>query len=109
MKPLIWLGDSRDFVRRLPDVTRQVIGYGLDRIQHGTQPTDFKPMPGIGLGVYEMRVHTEREYRVIYVARFIEAIYVLHGFVKKSQRTPMSDINLAATRYRALLKMRKAK
>ena len=107
MKPLIWLGDSRTVVRRFSDEARQEAGHELNRVQNGKQPIDFKPMPGIGLGVHEIRVHAEKEYRVIYVAKFAEAVYVLHAFMKKTRQTSKQDVNLAAVRYRALLNERK--
>jgi phage-related protein len=66
-------------------------------------------MPSIGIGVNEIRVHAENEYRVIYVAKFSEAVYVLHAFAKKTRQTSKSDIELAKQRYRALLSARREK
>ncbi len=109
MKPLIWLGDSRTVVRSFQDEARQEAGHELNRVQNGRQPIDFKSMPVIGTGVQEIRIHNEQEYRVIYVAKFTEAIYVLHAFVKKTRRTSKQDIDLAAARYRALLNERKSR
>ena len=63
-------------------------------------------MPNIGPGVNEIRIHAENEYRIIYIAKFTEAVYVLHAFVKKTQRTPRRDIDLAAKRYREILNLR---
>lgn len=57
-------------------------------------------MPAIGAGVMEIRVHAGGEYRVIYVAKYIRAIYVLHAFEKRSQRTRQGDIELARSRFR---------
>jgi phage-related protein len=102
MKAIIWLGDSLDETRRFPAEARREAGYQLDRVQHGLAPSDFKPMPTVGAGVHEIRVHAESEYRVIYVAKFADAIYVLHAFVKKSPRTSKRDIELAASRFRAI-------
>ena len=53
-------------------------------------------------GVMELRIHALAEWRVIYVARFAEAIYVLHAFQKRTQRTRQSDIELACLRYREI-------
>ena len=64
-------------------------------------------MASIGLGVQEIRIHAENEYRVIYVAKFAEAIYILHAFTKKSQETAQRDIEIAAKRYRELAGQRK--
>lgn len=107
MKPVVWLGSSRDEVRHFPAEARQEAGHQLDRVQRGAAPSDWAPMPTVGTGVREIRVHTEREYRVLYVARFAEAVYVLHAFAKKTQQTAKRDIELAADRYRRLLAQRR--
>ncbi len=65
-------------------------------------PSDFKPMLDIGADAYEIRVHVQGEWRVIYVAKFESAVYVLHAFQKKTQRTRKEDIELAAKRYRQI-------
>jgi len=67
---------------------------------------DVKPMPAVGAGVMEIRVHTGGEYRVIYVAKYIEAVYVLHAFEKRSQRTRQGDIELARSRFRLVERSR---
>ena len=103
MKPVIWLGSSRDDIRGFPVEVRQEAGHELDRVQRGSAPSDWSPMPTVGPGVREIRVHTENEYRVLYVAKFAEAVYVLHAFAKKTQQTAKRDIELAADRYRQLL------
>jgi len=64
-------------------------------------------MPSIGLGVNEIRVREGGAFRLIYVAKFLEAVYVLHAFQKKTRKTLQTDIELARTRYRAMLKDRK--
>lgn len=63
-------------------------------------------MPAVGLGVREIRVHTRLEHRVLYLAKFDEAIYVVHAFQKRSQRTPKRDVTLARERLREILKQR---
>jgi phage-related protein len=99
MKPVRFLGDSlclRDF----PEDVRHDAGYQLDKVQREDQPGDFKPMPLVGKGVEEIRVTDESgAYRVIYVARRAEAVYVLHAFQKKTQATPRRDIEIARTRF----------
>lgn len=65
-------------------------------------------MPAIGLGVREIRVRTELQHRVLYLAQLDEAIYVLHVFQKRSQRTPARDTELARTRLRELGKYRRS-
>jgi phage-related protein len=106
-KPLLWLGSSRRDIRTFPSAARRVAGYQLLRVQQGMEPTDWKPMTSIGSGVREIRVHTETEHRVCYVARFAEGVYVLHAFQKRSQKTLERDLELARTRYRELLDWRR--
>jgi phage-related protein len=64
-------------------------------------------MPAVGLGVREIRVHTALEHRVLYVAKFDEAVYVLHAFQKRSQRTPKRDVALAKDRLTQVLTRRR--
>ncbi len=107
MKPISWFGDSRSRVRAFPEAARRKAGHELNQVQHGREPEDWKPMPSVGIGVNEIRVRTESAYRVLYVAKFEEAVYVLHAFPKKTRRTPKSDLELASERYRAVIEWRK--
>jgi phage-related protein len=103
VKPIEFLGDSLDRLREFPDDARRDVGYQLDRVQHGQQPDDFKPMPSIGKGVEEIRVRDDTgAYRVIYTARLADAVYVLHAFQKKTQATSKRDIDLAKQRFALL-------
>jgi phage-related protein len=102
-KPLMWLGDSRDAIRAFPENVRQVAGFQLWRVQRGLEPNDWKPMPRVGLGVQEIRIHTGLEHRVLYIAKFAEAVYVLHAFEKRTRRTMTGDLDLARQRLRLLL------
>jgi phage-related protein/predicted XRE-type DNA-binding protein len=80
-------------LRDFPVDARQDAGYQLDKVQRGLQPDDFKPMPTIGKGVEEIRIRDDSGiYRVIYIARFADAVFVLHAFEKKKQRTSRRDI-----------------
>ena len=106
-KPVAWLGNSRDAAREFPDDAKSVLGAELDLIQLGLTPSNWKPMKNVGAGVSEIRVVTDNQYRVLYVAKFKEAIYVLHAFVKKTQKTSAADLALATRRYRDLLNMRR--
>jgi phage-related protein len=106
-KRLLWLGSSRRDIRRFPKPARRVAGFQLLRVQQGLEPNDWKPMASIGAGVQEIRVHTETEHRVCYVARFLDGIYVLHAFEKRTKKTSSSDVALARTRYRELLEHRR--
>ncbi|WP_157269668.1 type II toxin-antitoxin system RelE/ParE family toxin [Azohydromonas aeria] len=107
MKPITFLGDSLKALRDFPGDARQDAGFQLDLVQRGEQPDDFKPMPAVGAGVEELRVWSgQGTYRVIYLARLPEAVFVLHAFQKKTQATPKADIELAARRYRDLMRNR---
>jgi phage-related protein len=74
-------------------------------VQHGGEPDNWKPMSTIGQGVREIRIRDENgAFRVIYIAKFADAVYVLHCFQKKTQKTSKADMDLAAKRYRDLVK-----
>jgi len=101
------MGSSRRDIRDFPQAARRAAGFQLFRVQQGLEPNDWKPMASIGAGVQEIRIHTETEHRVCYVARFLEGIYVLQAFEKRTKKTSGSDIELARTRYRELLEHRR--
>ena len=100
MKALRFVGTSLDDLRDFPVEARRQAGFELDALQRGHDPSDWKPMKDIGSGVREIRIHVLGECRIIYVAKFAHAIYVLHSFQKKTQRTRQADIELARSRYR---------
>ena len=102
VKPLKFLGNSKNNLLDFPTDVRRAVGMELRNVQNGTMPKDFKPMPDVGKGAYEIRVHLDGAWRVIYVAKFAEAIYVLHAFQKKTQQTSKDDIELAQKRYRTI-------
>lgn len=103
MKPLEFLGSSRDDLIAMPAGVRHDIGVELMRVQFGGQPTDFKPMPAVGSGTYEIRVRdASGAYRAMYVAKLETTVYVLHAFQKKTQRTAKADIELAKVRYKMI-------
>lgn len=108
-KQLSWLGDSLDQVKTFSDEAKRSAGHQLGLIQSGLEPEDWKPMDTVGSGVKEIRIRFEKSYRVLYVAKFSEAVYVLHAFVKKTQKTSKKDIDLGADRYKALIKSRNTK
>jgi phage-related protein len=64
-------------------------------------------MRSIGLGVFEIRIRTQLEHRIIYLTRFSEGIYVLHAFEKRSSRTLGADVSLARTRLKELIDKRR--
>ena len=106
IKPIIWLGDSREQISEFAAVARNIAGFELWDVQQGKEPSDWKPMPSVGLGVKEIRVRVAGEYRVIYLAKLVEAVYVLHAFQKKTQKTAKPDIDLARKRFRELIQER---
>lgn len=108
-KVMRWLGDSLDTVKDFSDEAKREAGHQLGRVQEGHEPSDWKPMETVGAGVREIRIRVEKAYRVLYVAKFAEAIYVLHAFEKKTPKTSKADIDLASTRYRQLVNERKKK
>jgi len=108
MKPICFLGNSLELLRDFPEDARQDVGYQLDQVQRGRQPSDFKSMPTVGKGVEELRVWDERgTYRVIYIARLEEPVYVRHAFQKKTQATSKHDVEVAKNRYAELMRGRR--
>jgi phage-related protein len=108
-KQLCWLGDSLEEVKTFSDEAKRSAGHQLGLVQFGLDPLDWKPMEGVGAGVKEIRLRFETSYRVLYVAKFNDAVYVLHAFVKKSQKTSKKDIDLSAERYKSLIRARNVK
>jgi phage-related protein len=106
-KKIQWEGSSCKDLLKCPKDTKRRAGYELFQVQHGEDPSDWKPMNAIGQGVKEIRIHINNEYRIIYVAKFVEAIYVLHVFEKKTQKTSKKDIELAKKRYKDIIDRRK--
>jgi phage-related protein len=103
VKPVEFCGDSLSALRAFPQSARREAGFQLDLIQRGFEPEDWKPMTAVGQGVREIRIRDQHgAFRVIYVARFVDAIYILHCFQKKTQKTRNADIELASRRYKEL-------
>ena len=107
MKRIQWLGTSLNTVRDFPENVRKLVGQELRFVQTGSMPTDFKPMTTVGAGAYEIRVRAGNQYRVIYVAKFAESVYVLHSFIKTTPKTSKPDLDMAKAQYSLLLKERK--
>jgi len=107
VKRLVWLGSSIEDLRSWPAEAQRDTGYQLFKIQSELDPSDWKPMPSVGSGVQEIRIHCDNEYRVIYLAKLAEAVYVLHVFEKKTRKTPQSAIDVARRRLQLLLSHRR--
>jgi phage-related protein len=103
MKAVSFVGSAREDLAAFPETARRTAGYELFMVQAGREPSDFKAMPDVGPGVHEIRVRERAgTFRVIYVARFDEAVYVLHAFQKKTPKTSRLDIEVAKRRYRLI-------
>ena len=108
LKGISWLGDTLNELRSWPKSVTEDMGQELLSVQRGRDPSDWKPLPSIGAGVKEIRVaQNGNQYRAIYIAKFPEAIYVLHAFEKKTQKMPTHDMEIAKKQYKALLSGRK--
>lgn len=102
MKPLKFVGSALEDLQGFAVAARRAAGFELWAVQRGLLPSDWKAMPTVGAGVYEIRIHVHGEWRVIYVAKFTKGIYVLHAFQKKSQKTRAADIALATRRLKQI-------
>jgi phage-related protein len=110
LKDVRFVDSSLDDLKKFPASARREAGFELSNVQAGFQPSDWKPLSTVAAGVTEIRIKDEAGiYRVIYVAKFEEAVYVLHAFEKKTQKTRRTDIDLAKARYKALARERKRK
>ncbi len=106
MKKTIWVGNTRKRVREFPDKARRTAGEQIWRVQNGIDPEDWKPMPSIGAGAKEIRIHQPHEHRVVYVASYPEGLYILHAFEKKTQQTPQRELERAKANYAEIQRQR---
>lgn len=104
-KKISFWGSSRDDLRSFPRDAKDVAGFQLNKVQHGEDPDDWKPMAIVGAGVREIRIRDAAgAFRVIYLAKLPDAVYVLHCFQKKTEETSQQDIALAQKRYKELMR-----
>jgi phage-related protein len=109
-KEIRWVGSSYTDLLAFPKQPRREAGFQLGRVQAGLDPTDWKPFDEVGAGTREVRIGDAKGiFRVMYVAKFEEAVYVLHCFQKKTQTTSKQDKDVAAARYRAVVNTRRGK
>lgn len=109
-KEIRWVGSAYDDLLAFPAQVRQQAGFQLGKVQAGLDPDDWKPFDDIGPGTREIRLRDPAgAFRVIYVAKFEEAVYVLHCFQKKTQATNLTDKRIVEARYRAIANARKGK
>jgi phage-related protein len=98
-----WEGDSREVLQSFPEDVRQNFGFELWQLQQGERPSNYRPLPSIGTGVFELRDQDERAwYRVVYLSRINDMIYVLHCFEKNSREMPRRDFEKAKQRLKAV-------
>jgi phage-related protein len=103
-KELGFVGSSKDDLSAFPKEAKSIAGHQLRLVQQGHDPDHWRPMPGVGLGVSEIIVETGDAYRVFYVAKFDQAVYVLHAFQKTTQQTAQKDLDKGKKRYRELVR-----
>lgn len=109
-KEIRWVGSAYADLMGFPDAPRRDSGFQLSKVQAGLEPEDWKPFDDVGAGTKEIRIRDSSGiFRVMYVAKFEEAVYVLHCFQKKTQATSKQDKNIAEARYRAVVIVRKVK
>jgi phage-related protein len=100
-----WVGDARQVLSSFPDPVKGVFGYSLRRLQKGLLPDcDARRLESVGKGVWELKTADERTwYRVIYLTRIGDALYILHAFEKSSRKTDRRDLAIAESRLRTVL------
>ncbi len=105
LKPVEWIGSSRDDLCEFPEDVQQIMGFALYRAQLGKKHPDAKPLRGFkGTGVLEIVDNFDGDtYRAVYTVKFEGIVYVLHAFEKKSKQgiaTPKQDIELIESRFK---------
>lgn len=109
-KEIRWVGSSYHDLLNFPDEPRKDAGFQLGRVQAGLEPEDWKPFSEVGAGVKEIRIKdSSGTYRIMYLAKFEEAVYVLHCFQKKSEATTRQDKEIAEMRYKSVTRERKSR
>jgi len=100
---IAWEGDSKEVLSGFPKGVKQNLGFNLRLLQQGSEPIDYRPLQSIGRGVFELRDQDDRSwYRVVYLSRIDDVIYVLHCFEKKSRAMPKRDADTARRRLKAV-------
>ena len=108
-KSIYWAGSSYKDLLSFPIEAKQDAGYQLHRVQNGLNPENWKPFQTIGSGVKEIRINDDGStFRIMYIAKLANKIYVLHSFQKKSQKTRPKDIEIAKVRFNAILQEEKS-
>ena len=109
-KEIRWVGSSLKDLKSFPLAVLRQAGFQLGRVQNGLDPEDWKPFDTLGSGVREMRLSEGGGvFRVMYVSKLAEAVYVLHCFQKKTKVTRQTDKSITKTRYREVVRKREGK
>ena len=113
-KPVVWLGNSLDELKKFPSEVRDEMGYALYQAQINKKHPNAKPLKGFkGAGVLEIVENFDGDtYRTVYTVKLAGVVYVLHAFQKKSKKgiaTPTKDIELIKTRLKKAIEIHKAK
>ena len=104
MKRISFVDRSLNDLKQFPEDARREAGYQLDKVQRGLEPTDWKPMKMVGAGVTEIRIKDDQGiYRVIYISKYANTVFVLHAFKKKSQKTAKKDLEIARKRLKVVI------
>ena len=104
MKRISFIGRSLNDLKQFPEDAKREAGFQLDKVQRGIEPSDWKPIKTVGTSVREIRIKDDQGiYRVIYVAKYADTVFVLHAFKKKSQKTTKKDIEIAKKRLRIVI------
>jgi phage-related protein len=100
------MGDAKEVLSGFPAQIKGTFGFSLRRIQQGLNPQcDSRRMDSIGKGVWELKAADERTwYRVVYLTRIGNTIYVLHAFEKRSRKTDKRDLEIARARLKTIHK-----
>lgn len=111
-RPIIWVGSSREDLRKFPEPVQDHMGYALYVAQQGGKHREAKVLAGFGGGgvVEVIKDHRGDTYRAVYSLRHAQAIYVLHAFQKKSKagsETPRRDLEMIQKRLREAEQMAK--
>ena len=104
MKRISFVGRSLNDLKQFPEDAKHEAGFQLDKVQRGLEPSDWKPIKTVGAGVTEIRIKGDQGiYRVIYVAKYVDTVFVLHAFKKKSQKTAQKDLDIAKQRLKTVI------
>ena len=102
LKPITWLGNSKEVIRSWPEMTRKRAGEELFRLQIGSEPLHWRSMKSVGRGVREIKISEGGQQRVFYLTRRNEGVFILHAFEKRTRRTAKSEIDLGKQRLKSI-------